>query len=182
MTPLEQRGRAILNRLPSSARVAEIGVLIGKLSEYLLVNSDCILTMVDSWAPIEAQPQSYKATNDEHSTHDQARCDLHRKEATQRVARFGDRVRILWAPSVSATLAVDDGSLDMVFLDADHSYEGVKADLAAWLPKVKPGGWIGGHDFANTDRRFKFGVDAAVREAFGEDVELDANFTWFHRV
>ncbi len=60
----------------------------------------------------------------------------------------------------------------------------MKADLAAWLPKVKPGGWIGGHDYANTDPRFRFGVTEAVDEwaaDYGRDVEVDANFTWFSR-
>jgi cephalosporin hydroxylase len=39
-----------------------------------------------------------------------------------------------------------DGTVDLVFLDADHTYEGVKADLAAWFPKVKSGGILAGHD------------------------------------
>ena len=40
-----------------------------------------------------------------------------------------------------------DGSCWFVFLDADHSYESVAADIAAWWPKVQPGGRLTGHDY-----------------------------------
>jgi len=42
---------------------------------------------------------------------------------------------------------VADHSLDLCFIDADHSYEGVKNDLNNWEPKVKRGGIISGHDY-----------------------------------
>jgi cephalosporin hydroxylase len=53
-----------------------------------------------------------------------------------------------------------DGSLNFVFLDAGHEYEDILADIQAWLPKVKPGGFIGGHDF------HAHGVRRAVNESF----------------
>lgn len=37
--------------------------------------------------------------------------------------------------------------VDFVFIDATHTYDAVKADLAAWMPKIKPGGFIAGHDY-----------------------------------
>lgn len=48
--------------------------------------------------------------------------------------------------SVDAALKLNDNTVDFVFIDGDHSVEAVRADLAAWWPKVKPGGWLGGHD------------------------------------
>lgn len=52
-------------------------------------------------------------------------------------------------PSTSTLAApnFENESLDLVFIDADHSYEAVKADIAAWEPKVRPGGILCGHDY-----------------------------------
>jgi predicted O-methyltransferase YrrM len=65
--------------------------------------------------------------------------------------------------SVEASKLYADESLDFVFIDADHSYEAVKRDIAAWLPKVKSGGIIAGHDYCVWPG---FGVIEAVTEAF----------------
>ena len=51
--------------------------------------------------------------------------------------------------SADAAADVEDGSLDFVFIDACHSFEAVVEDLAAWWPKLKPGGLMAGHDYTN---------------------------------
>lgn len=73
-------------------------------------------------------------------------------------------------PSVEAANLYEDGSLDFVFIDADHSYESVKADIAAWAPKVRPGGYLAGHDYnpATPDG----GVERAVLEAYPDVTSL----------
>lgn len=185
--PHEQRGAAVLRRLPSKAIVAEIGVLRGVMSEYMLGNSDIAeLHMIDSWETTDRQPERYIATGDDHALHtDKSRVDSHRTEARERVRRFGSRASLIWERSVPASGMFGAASLDMVFLDADHSREGVAEDIRAWLPRIAPGGWIGGHDYANPDPRFRFGVTEAVDEwvaETGRTLELDDNYTWFVRV
>lgn len=49
--------------------------------------------------------------------------------------------------SVDAAKVIADNSLDFVYIDAGHDYENVKADIAAWTPKVKPGGIVSGDDY-----------------------------------
>jgi hypothetical protein len=44
-----------------------------------------------------------------------------------------------------------DSSLDFIYIDANHSYDFVKEDLELWYPKVKPGGWVMGHDYLKLD-------------------------------
>ncbi len=48
--------------------------------------------------------------------------------------------------SVEAAKRYDDSSFRMVFIDCDHTYEGVKADFEAWESKVGEGGELAFHD------------------------------------
>ena len=64
-------------------------------------------------------------------------------------------------PSVKAARCFEDGELDFVFIDGEHSYEAVKADVRAWWPKIRNGGFLIGHDY--NPKRFP-GVCRAVDE------------------
>jgi predicted O-methyltransferase YrrM len=50
--------------------------------------------------------------------------------------------------SVEAARRFADGSVSFAMIDGAHDYESVKADIAAWLPKMRPGGWLAGDDIA----------------------------------
>ncbi len=50
--------------------------------------------------------------------------------------------------ALSAQYLFPGEQVDFVYIDADHRYEGCKADIEAWWPKVKPGGILAGHDYA----------------------------------
>jgi predicted O-methyltransferase YrrM len=58
----------------------------------------------------------------------------------------GQDVQTLIADSQSAAEIVGDATFDLVFIDADHRYEAVLRDIAAWMPKVRVGGILCGHD------------------------------------
>jgi len=78
--------------------------------------------------------------------------------------KYADRAQLLVMTTHEAADYVPDGSLDFVFIDADHSDAAVTDDIARWQSKVRKGGWLGGHDY----HRKKFpGVVAAVDRAFG---------------
>lgn len=78
--------------------------------------------------------------------------------------------------SVEAAKNYEDGSVDFIFLDGDHSYEGLCKDLEAWLPKLKPGGVIAGDDINNKD----FPDVAKSILNFITDFDID-NQVWIHR-
>jgi len=70
-----------------------------------------------------------------------------------------------------------DNSIDFVFIDADHSYESVTKDINSWLPKIKKGGIISGHDYFTSP-----GVKSAVDELLG-NVESDRKQNiWYKKV
>lgn len=88
-----------------------------------------------------------------------------------------DFVRVFYMESSEAVKFIDDGSMDIVFIDASHEYNNVKRDIELWYPKVKEGGIICGHDCESRewDERYihqdvhdhkHHGVIKAVNEAF----------------
>lgn len=76
-------------------------------------------------------------------------------------------IRIIRDYSVKASLLFDDETFDFIYIDADHSYEAVRDDIAAWWPKVKQKGILGGHDYKIAKSRstqIEYGVIRAVDE------------------
>jgi hypothetical protein len=183
-TPPEIRAAEILKRIDgiSSPRGAEIGVFAADMSSILLRGRpDLSLTLVDSW---EGDGAAYTGDSDDfHASLTQDAQEGFYARAREKVAFANGRAPIVRKRSTEAAAEIADGSLDFVFIDADHSYEGCRADILAWLPKVKPGRVIGGHDFDNGNFP-KFGVTKAVREFIDQKalkLELGENFTWFAR-
>jgi len=75
------------------------------------------------------------------------------------------------------TVGSEEGSkltpnnLDIVFIDADHSYDAVRKDIDLWLPKIREGGILAGHDYIDY---IEYGVKKAVDEYFNwNEVHLE---------
>ncbi len=49
--------------------------------------------------------------------------------------------------SLEAVELFEDNSVDFCFIDGDHAYDSIYADIISWLPKVKSGGIIAGDDY-----------------------------------
>jgi predicted O-methyltransferase YrrM len=81
---------------------------------------------------------------------------------------------VLRTTSEGASRELADASLDWVFIDADHAFAEVLEDVRRWLPKVKPGGLLSGHDYGQAGVRF------AVRASLHVDGVWEN--IWYSRV
>ena len=170
------RWHAIIDRCPNATRGAELGVLSGTLSRELLAALPSLhLYLVDRWAeyPEERKLKPSPVTRQTQEYFDDA-LDACRAN----VAPYSDRVTFLQYDTIEAAGYVD-GGLDFVFVDADHTYQGVLDDVNAWVGKVKKGGWILGHDY-NSKRHAE--VKRAVDKLFGRRVEVDTDHVWAVRL
>lgn len=71
-------------------------------------------------------------------------------------------IHLVQLESSAACVAFGDNAFNLVMIDGDHSYEGVIEDIDHWLPKIRAGGVLAGHDFGHQYP----GVKRAVRERF----------------
>lgn len=147
--------KQLIRNAPRGAVIVEVGSWKGKSTAFLAVeainaNKNISIYAVDLWLGLD--DPAYLADHD--------------VKAGTLYARFLDNMKPLRSvvtplrmPSLDASRLFQDGAVDAVYIDASHKYEDVRADIAAWLPKVKPGGVLAGHDIHIPD------VGRAVLEA-----------------
>ena len=61
-----------------------------------------------------------------------------------------------------------DNEYDIIYIDGDHSYNGVKKDLIQSIKKIKNGGYIMGHDYEMNMNKAKTNYDFGVKKAVDE--------------
>ena len=179
------RAREILKRVPPGERIigCEVGVHRAQNASVILQQRpDLQMHLVDMWSTNDR----YIKSGDAIAKRSQSQRNNDYQSAKQTIAFAQDRVMLHRGQSAAEAGEFSDRSLDFVFIDADHSYEGCKTDIVAWLTKVKPGGWIGGHDYGHRlERSGKWGVKRAVDEAAAKHnliVETGQDLTWFAKV
>jgi hypothetical protein len=94
--------------------------------------------MIDVWRPLG--DEYLDASN--HALHVNAYA-----ETMENIKGLEDQGVMIRATSEIASDIFADESLDVVYIDANHAYDFVKQDIELWYPKVKKGGYIGGHDY-----------------------------------
>ncbi len=167
--PIEQHRDTVIElvMMTGTRKFAEIGVSRGLFAQEVLAACEDQLEeyhMVDPW--LLHTPRALAAdiaTQREWQRGEEAKYE----ETYRRVSPFkAARVIRLW--SVKAATLFAPGSLDMVFIDGDHFYDAVVADIEAWWPVVKMGGYLTGHDYGGGQPEW-VGVDKAVDSFFRED-------------
>lgn len=130
---------AIAQRTPDRLlQGVEVGTHLGEYAEVLCQRIHPLhLTIVDPYALYEG-----------YSDFTTRNADRAFRLAQERLAPYN--VTFLREYSVPASASFADASLDFVYIDANHRYEYVLEDIAAWIPKVRAGGVISGHDYFNS--------------------------------
>lgn len=96
-------------------------------------------------------------------------------------AKFQDNLQDLIHEQKVVPITPDEvkfivGPPDLVFIDADHQYLGVKRDIEYWLPKIEKGGIISGHDYSYPD------VRRAVHELLEVVIQPLNTDIWFSHI
>ena len=144
---------------------AEIGVWNGKTSRSLLKRfPELSLVMVDRWCP-PPPGDSWLESGDRFARRSTEEFYNAYRSAMHVTRAYMKRRRVLFRESTDAARLIEDESLDFVFIDGDHSFDGTLADIEAWWPKVKVGGIVSGHDYGE-GHDLGYGVAKAVETFF----------------
>jgi len=135
----------VVTHARSGAVFVELGTFLAKSASYMMLKlresgKDIRFTSYDNFSG-EAHDEEEKEMIARHGSLEKAARWCFEQSTGLNPERF-----LINADSALAAERYDDGSVDFVFIDADHAEAAVKSDIAAWLPKVRPGGMIAGHD------------------------------------
>jgi len=122
---------ALINELKLGVGV-EVGVDLGDNAKEILDKTSIYLYLVDNyeWRKKKVGKSRYDMAKEKLSIHlENKRCEF------------------LYGESSFMANRIEDNALDFCYIDADHSYEGIKKDVTSWWPKVKVGGIFSGHDY-----------------------------------
>lgn len=130
----------------SGGTFVEVGAWFGRSTAYfaqLIIDSSKSINLyvVDTWKGSANEPGHLNTVANRGGS-------IYRKFVNNMRELGVDRViTTMEMLSIDAALEFEDASVDMVFLDAEHSYTAVKEDISAWYPKVRTGGILAGHDY-----------------------------------
>lgn len=162
---------AALRGSPALA-VAELGVWRGEFSRFCLETLEPrSLTLVDAWSEASYSPaadgapqmQGFRERIRTYFGGDPAAALEAAYRHVVESFRYDTRVTVVRAETWEAAKAFPDGTLDVIYLDANHRHEHVLGDMYAWFPKLRKGGLFFCNDFyeAADSRNQNFGVISA---------------------
>jgi predicted O-methyltransferase YrrM len=144
---------AFYNRLVQKldhGTIVEVGVYGG--ASLLGVIDSCIQTGshiygIDPWEKVESANGMKMSDIQKRTYRDKIKSIRISLENIIKAEHYDEYITLIHELSESASQQFDDASVDVIFIDGDHSYDAVYNDLSVWLPKLKTHGTIWGDDF-----------------------------------
>ena len=170
---LARQVKETLNGRPDDHIVegAELGVHQGFMSRVLLDRIPNLeLHMVDLWG-VHPDDSEFVKSGDLRSKHGWKDYNDNLLLARRRVRAYTWHAHVHITSTHMASELFEDNSLDFVFIDGDHSYDGCFEDMVDWYPKVREGGIFSGHDYDYHPEGMDIQVTQAV-DKFTEDNNL----------
>jgi hypothetical protein len=151
----------MVKRFPDGSHFVEIGAWKGKSSSYMAVeiinsNKQIKFDCIDIWTDESLDNSGYDHNHNTSS-------DFFYNMFLENIKPVRHIINPIKASSWQKAEDYPDKSIDFIFIDGDHTYDGVKKDLAAWYPKMKIGGVFAGHDYGWTPH-----IRQAVAELLGD--------------
>jgi len=119
--------------------VAEIGVWKGTNAAWLRQMNIESLYLIDPYKPF--------ARSEKSSVFKEEYLNRIKIEMYGNLLLWDSPIRFVNLSSVDAAPLFPDAFFDYVYIDGDHTYDAVYQDMTLWHPKVKPGGFLAGHDY-----------------------------------
>jgi hypothetical protein len=163
----DKNRKRILDCATKGGVCVEIGVWRGRFSRQILDTINPLhLALIDPWQHFEDTDKTDAFSG---RTEEQRFEDIYQNVCEQYSGEVeSGQVSIMRELSGTAIVQFKDQTIDFAYIDGDHSYEGVCADLAALFPKMKDDGIIAFDDY----HRFGWwgdGVLRAIHEFVGQN-------------
>lgn len=154
----------MLHEIPQGSDCCEVGVFAGDFSRQIAAICDpARLVLVDLF-------QAWTFSGDEHGGNGRTLSGDFMLDAAKALAADRPGVEVYKGASRDVLPTLADCSIDFIYIDADHSYAAVKADLEQAWRIVRYGGFIAGHDYSINAERC---ADASHYGAFGVKQAVD---------
>lgn len=148
---------------------AEIGVDKGDYSEVLCkANPQATIYGIDPYSRIAYEPNIVPHDAGIYDT--QEGFEDNYQKAISKLSKYPNYI-MMRGYSLDALKQFDDKSLDFVYIDANHDFPNFINDLHEWAKKVKIGGIVSGHDYANYSYK-KFNHVKRALEAYARSYRM----------
>jgi len=173
---MENQYLELLDNVPENGVFVELGAYKGKSTSFIVTeinnrNRNIKFHTIDTF-------EGDSGSNDEQEIKAYRNVNVSKMfdEFSENTKHLKEHFNVIVGKSDESSKFFEDNSVDVIFIDAGHSYDSVIQDIKSWLPKIKDGGIMSGHDYNSWS-----GVNKAVNEIFDKVDKID-NDCWFVKI